>query len=117
LVYYEVDTSFYKDMVFGLMYEEGRTRWHISAGADEDYLRQVSSEQKILLRDAKGRMKETWAPKPGHPQNHYWASECYGMAAAHMSYVQLIKSAPGGAMARAAAERDGNAERQIRLRY
>lgn len=59
----------------------------------EEYLAQVSSEHKVLVRDkTRGGMKEEWVVKPGAYANHWLDAEVYALVAAEMLGVQHLKS-------------------------
>ena len=78
-----VDTGKYKDMIAGRMQKENGTgSWMVYQGCDEEYARQVTSEQKVNIKNGRGQVKQQWKPKTSHADNHYLDCEVYALCAA-----------------------------------
>jgi len=85
---YIVNTNFYKDFIYMRMrippMESGS--WYIYNGVSEDYLKQVTSEVRVLN---KGKVR--WVKRTEHAQNHLWDAEVYATVAADMLQVPFRK--------------------------
>jgi phage terminase large subunit GpA-like protein len=80
-----VDTGKYKDMIAGRMKKEnGSGSWMVYRGCDLEYAEQVTSEHKVNVRSAGGRIVQKWDVKSSHIDNHYLDCEVYAMCAADM---------------------------------
>ena len=78
-----VDTGKYKDMIAGRMQKEnGIGSWMVYQGCDEEYAKQVTSEQKVNIKNGRGQVKQQWKPKTSHADNHYLDCEVYALCAA-----------------------------------
>lgn len=78
-----VDTGKYKDMIAGRMQKENGTgSWMVYQGCDEEYAKQVTSEQKINVKNGRGQVRQQWKPKTSHADNHYLDCEVYALCAA-----------------------------------
>lgn len=78
-----VDTGKYKDMIAGRMQKENGTgSWMVYQGCDEEYAKQVTSEQKVNVKNGRGQVKQQWKPKTSHTDNHYLDCEVYALCAA-----------------------------------
>lgn len=78
-----VDGGKYKEMIAGhLQKPNGEGSWMVYKGCDEEYAAQVTSEQKVNVKTANGKIKEEWHLKHSHAANHYLDCEVYAMAAA-----------------------------------
>ena len=91
---WHVDTSHFKDKLVRLQNtpDEQPGAWRVHRDPHEEYLRQVTSEHKVLKRDRKtGLSKSAWVPKPGGGPNHWLDCEIYAMAAADMIAVYTLK--------------------------
>ena len=65
--------------------------WHIHHDVPAEYLRQVTSEHKVLTRNRKtGASVAAWTKKPGAGGNHWWDCEVYAAAAADMLAVYAL---------------------------
>ncbi len=85
-----VDTDKYKDIIAVRMQREiGTGCYMFHAGTDEEYARQLTSEQKISIRK-NGRKVEKWEPKTSRAANHYLDSETYAFAAADVLGVRNL---------------------------
>lgn len=90
---FHIDTSHFKDKVTRLMTaQDGEPgEWNLHDNIPAEYLRQCTSEAKILNRNRRtGAMKTEWAKKPGSGANHYWDCEVYATAAADMLAVYTL---------------------------
>ena len=91
---WHIDTSHFKDKLVRLQNtpDEQPGAWRIHRDPHEEYLRQVTSEHKVLKRDRKtGLSKSAWVPKPGGGPNHWLDTEVYCLAAADMIGVYTLK--------------------------
>lgn len=92
-----VDTGKYKDMIAGRMQKENGTgSWMVYQGCDEEYAKQVTSEQKVNVKNGRGQTKQQWKPKTSHADNHYLDCEVYALCAADVleiraSFMDSIK--------------------------
>lgn len=83
LVLWKLNTSWYKDRINRLVSSTDPVKWHLFSNPPDDYLRQFTSEHKVLLRNrSTGRAKEAWQPKRLSTPNHYLDAEVYAVAAA-----------------------------------
>jgi phage terminase large subunit GpA-like protein len=76
-----LDTKHFKDTLSSRIQHENMTLWEVHGDIDADYLKQMTSEHKVLDR-RKGSY--SWQPKTKHQANHYWDAETYACAAAVM---------------------------------
>lgn len=83
LVLWNLNTSGYKDRINRLVSSTDPVKWHLFSNPPDDYLRQFTSEHKVLIRNrSTGRAKEVWQPKRVSIPNHYLDAEVYAVAAA-----------------------------------
>jgi phage terminase large subunit GpA-like protein len=97
LSYWRVNTNHYKDRLMRLQGQLGEgpvVLWHIPKSATDEYAQHLSSEQKVVQRDGKGRPHYVWAPKPGNPPNHWFDCEVYNVVAAEIAGVRGIPTGP-----------------------
>jgi phage terminase large subunit GpA-like protein len=67
-------------------------QFHIPRDFTEDYIKQMTSEHKVIVRDRKtGRAQEVWRKKTSGAQNHYWDCEVYAASAAKMIHVEALR--------------------------
>lgn len=92
---WHVHTSLFKDKIHRLMRLKTpeATLWHIPKDPSEEYLRHVTAEHKIKVRDrATGETKDEWKLRPGGGYaNHWLDAEVYAMAAAEMLAVFAMR--------------------------
>lgn len=109
LALYTLDTSYFKDKVKRLMQNtalDGPAGWFIHKNPSHDYVKQLCSEHKVIIRDKKTRRaREEWRPVSTHAATHFWDCEIYGTAAAEMLRVFYWKEEPGNVVHRP-VERD-----------
>lgn len=85
-----VDGAKYKDMIFSrIKKENGLGSWMVYDGTDDDYARQITSEEKVIERKG-GRDVEVWRPKTSHADNHYLDCEVYAACAADLLHVRYM---------------------------
>jgi phage terminase large subunit GpA-like protein len=114
-ILWHVNNEFFKDRLHRLIHQEGR--WHLHQDPNPEYLRQVASEHKVLVRNHRTRQaKEEWSLKPGYRANHWWDAEVYSLAAAYMlgvyrmgTDVDAQRTAQPSPVAAAVAEDRGSA--------
>jgi phage terminase large subunit GpA-like protein len=86
-----VDTGAFKDELAADIAQpagaSGEFLLHAETGAD--YCRQMSSEQKVLVKEGAGMPRERWIPKTAGAANHLWDAETYCRAAAWQKRVWL----------------------------
>jgi len=96
----------YKDRLFSLIHHtplDGAGSWMLHRGTGLDYARQVSAEQRQLLRDKSGRDKYAWVKV--YRQNHFLDCETMNLAAAEIIGMDKVESAIGaGSDARTSVE-------------
>lgn len=77
-----IDTNKYKDLIAARMGKENGTgSWMVASDCDAEYMRQVTSEQKVSVRTSGGE-KLVWKQKVSHAPNHYLDCEVGSAAAA-----------------------------------
>jgi phage terminase large subunit GpA-like protein len=113
---WHVNVGMFKDLVaqsvrIGGVAEPGG--FHVYDEVDEAYLEEMTSEHKIMQRKG-ARERERWVKKAGHVQNHYWDTEVYNRALAHLIRVDLLRREEdgGGRKRRPQRSRDDNSNRQ-----
>lgn len=115
--YLRIDVDFYKD-VLARRIKTGHDskvddRWEINDGIGPDYLRQMSSEHKILIRKGNHQVFK-WMPMTSGSANHLWDCEVYQGAAADLmhaanapTFEHLIKQKKTAARSSRAAKHYG----------
>lgn len=93
VTYYRIDTTYYKGEIETLQTSDPPL-WHVYEGVDEEYLRQITSEQKVIVPAGKNGVQHLWVVKPGSPQNHYWDCETYALAVAQIFERGLRRDMP-----------------------
>ena len=98
---FHLDTSHFKDKLTRFMTAQDGEHgaWHLHAGVPAEYLKQVTSEHKILNRNRKtGASVAAWTKRPGAGGNHWWDCEVYAAAAADMLAIYALndENAPEG---------------------
>jgi phage terminase large subunit GpA-like protein len=88
------DTAFFKDRLHALR-EREEVVWRIPMNATADYLEQITSEHKILVRDSRGQKRGVWVKKPGSVDNHYWDCEVGNVLIAEMLGLPYMVKGPG----------------------
>jgi hypothetical protein len=74
---YLVNRSYYADDLARLVGAEGPILWEECRGAEDAvYVRQMTSEHRVLVTTSKGT-KATWTKKSGHAPNHLWDCSRY----------------------------------------
>lgn len=99
-----LDTDYFKTQI-----HDWRTKqpavWHIPVAVEKDYVRQVSSEEKVAVKSASGQRKVVWQVREGFVQNHYW--DCEGYCAAAAEKVGLRRLVPPEQQVKTPARRGG----------
>lgn len=91
LTLWHLDTDHYKTKIYRWMNSEGDyKKWFLHKGISEDYLKQVTSEKKVIERDKTGRAHEIWKTSNKSIANHYLDAEVYATAAAEMLRVYAL---------------------------
>lgn len=98
-----IDTGHFKDWLTGLMSEklppaspggpEAET-WALDSRVDPDYIAQLCSEHKVIVREGRGRTVERWVQLTAGAANHFWDCETYLLALAHMVRVDQLRAPP-----------------------
>jgi phage terminase large subunit GpA-like protein len=85
-----IDVNFYKSVLSNRMRKDATEPdyWGLNKGVGRDYIRQMSSEHRIL--DPKTG-SATWKKISQSVENHFWDCEVYQTAAADMAQVNLFK--------------------------
>lgn len=89
MVCWHVNVHMVKDELAGHVHAgnvDDARGYHVYEEVDETYVREMSSEHKIL--DAKTE-RETWVRKHGRHANHYWDTEVYNLALAKLLQVDV----------------------------
>lgn len=63
--------------------------WGLDATEDHQYEREMTSEHKVLMRSARGKVEPRWVPITAGAANHYWDCEVYQCAMAWVLRVDL----------------------------
>jgi len=77
-----LNTQLIKDRLAVL---RGSGRWLLNSAVDEDYLKQLSAEHKIIVNGV-----EWWTPKTANAANHRLDDEVYNVAGAEICRVDLL---------------------------
>jgi phage terminase large subunit GpA-like protein len=67
----------------------GSGSWMVYQGCDVNYAQQVTSEQKVSVKQG-DKVVKRWVQKASHAANHYLDCEVYAMAAAEMCGVRSL---------------------------
>lgn len=93
---WHVNVGIYKDLLaqsVGGGGVAGPDGFHVYEEIDDMYVNEMSSEQKVMQRTGP-RERERWVKKAGHRQNHYWDTEVYNRAIAHILRIDQLRDAP-----------------------
>jgi len=94
LMLWHVDTTYFKDKLVRCRHADIGAPGSVSIFRDppEEWLKQQTSEHKVLVRNRANRtMRETWTKRPGAGGNHWWDCSVYAYAAGDMLGVYLIR--------------------------
>lgn len=94
LALWHVDTSFYKDKISRMIHAQAGdpAQFHLHAEPRQDYLEQMCSEHKVLIRNKKnGTISFAWEPAGLGAANHYFDTEVYSFAASGMLRLELMR--------------------------
>lgn len=92
---WHLDTTHFKDKLARLIRVplEQAGAWMVHEDPALDYLRQVTSEHKVMrINRRSGQRLSVWTPKPGAGGNHWLDCEVYALAAAEMLGVWAYKT-------------------------
>lgn len=85
-----VDGGQIKDSIAARMKRQnGAGSWMVYQGCDVNYAQQVTSEQKVSVKQG-DKVVKRWVQKTSHADNHYLDCEVYAMAAAEMRGVRSL---------------------------
>ncbi len=93
---FRIDTTLFKDKISRLInaQKEDRSQWHIYKDISDQYVRQMCSEHKVIVRNKrKGQAWEQWELKGSATPNHFWDCEVNALVAADMLRVNTLKPA------------------------
>jgi len=83
LVLWNLNVNQYKDKMNRLVTSKDPCKWHLYRDPSDEYLAQVSSEHKVLIRNrTTGKAKEIWQKKKEAAANHFLDAEIYALSAA-----------------------------------
>jgi len=86
-----VDVSIFKDRLSRLI-NGGAGHWCLPAELPPDYLAQMCSEEKAIVRNRRTlQLKEEWVLVSSAAPNYYWDCEVYAAAAADMAHVASMR--------------------------
>lgn len=91
---YHLNTGYFKDVLAARIAAPAAAvdAWELHAKADDDYVRQLTSEHKVIVR--RGRTQEArWVPVTAGAANHLWDCEVYQQAAAQIAHVEILPAA------------------------
>lgn len=89
-----VDGHFFKDMLFGRMRKDPTEpgSWSIFKDCPEEYVEQLTAEQKVTIRDKRtGQITEEWQKVTSGAANHLLDCAVYSAAAAEMCRVRYLQ--------------------------
>lgn len=92
-VRYDLNVGLLKDRIYRLLYEStapGPGFMHIPAELPEDYLKQLASEEKRVVRTSRYKTALRWVLKHGFKYNHIWDAIVYAAFAAEIMGARLI---------------------------
>ena len=84
-----IDTQYYKDLLAHRIHSEDSKMWEVNGEIDSDYIRQMTSEHKVVNKN-RSTLTVRWKPISNGIPNHYWDCEVYAMAAADILQVGLL---------------------------
>lgn len=99
-----LDTDYYKTTIHDMRTKQPAV-WHIPVGVEKDYIRQISSEEKVHQQSGSGQRKAVWVVREGYRDNHYWDCEVEALAAAEKA--GLRRMVPPEQQGNAPARRGG----------
>ena len=80
-----LNVNYWKDYLHGLIHDPDEDKWLAHSQVSEDYIRQMSSEHKVL---EPRKRRWTWMPISSGADNHYWDCEYNQVAMAQELQVQ-----------------------------
>lgn len=86
---YLLNSDYFKDLLNSWIEDKDDSLWQVHGGIDADYIRQMSSEQKVLKRIG-NQMRYKWILKSHGMDNHMFDVECYLAAAATIAQSALL---------------------------
>lgn len=88
---YHLKTGYFKDVLAARIAAPATATdgWELHSGIDADYVRQLTSEHKVILRKGRGQVAR-WVPVTAGAANHLWDCEVYQQAAAMIAHVELL---------------------------
>lgn len=112
LILWHIDTDQYKTRLYRWINSDAEGRiWKLHQGVSEIYLKQMTSEKKVIQRDKMGHTKEVWTVTSKGVPNHYLDAEVYATAAAEMLRVYALTVEDEPQPVRAIETRESNEER------
>lgn len=91
---WQVNVGIVKDMVAESMRrrgEAGAGSFHLYEEVDDQYLEEMTAEHKIVVGDG-DKARERWVKKSHGRNNHFWDTEVYNRAVAHLIGVANLRS-------------------------
>lgn len=88
---YTFKADFFKDRLSRLISSKPDEpgEWAVHTGVDEEYLKHMTSERRVIKRQA-GRRTSTWEPLTESTPNHYWDCEVLAILAADAIGVRYL---------------------------
>jgi phage terminase large subunit GpA-like protein len=93
LVLNVIAVNYLKDKLHRLIHAsvDDASQWWIYKGITDDYLTQMTSEDKVIKRNKRtGASSQVWQKKSDSAANHYWDCEVYNVACAEMLHISLL---------------------------
>lgn len=90
---YIVDTAFFKDFIVGRIQKETDEpgAWMVFKDCPRQFAEQITSEQKVIGKDRKGRPFSEWVPISSHASNHLLDCEVLAACAAEIIGVRYLR--------------------------
>jgi phage terminase large subunit GpA-like protein len=88
---YLLNTGYFKDILSARIATDGNATdsWEIHSGVTRDYLAQMASEHKVILRKGRAQVA-AWVPVTSGAANHLWDAEVYNLALSQIAHAELI---------------------------
>ncbi len=87
-----INTEFYKDLLACLIADPDPKRWQLHDHIPDEYMRQMSSEHRVLDRRTN---TPHWEKISSGAANHFWDCEVYQTAVAEWGNVSFVPPAAG----------------------
>jgi phage terminase large subunit GpA-like protein len=88
---YLLKTGYFKDVLAARIVNDSiaADSWEIHKDVSRDYVRQMASEHKVIIRKARQQVAR-WVPVTSGAANHLWDAEVYNIALSQIAHAELI---------------------------